>query len=1132
MQDSSVLPFPNRASNAESFTPSKIAPHSSEAEQAVLGGLMLKSDAWLEIADVVSTEDFYHNNHKTIFEAVKTLLEEGHACNIITVKDSLEKQGIVELENKHIIEYLDELIQNTPSVVNVKAYANIVRKKSILRRLINVADKIASSAYDPTNNNENDILDKAEQMIFEIAEHGQKNQKGFIEIKDVLAQALDRIDTMFQQDEAITGVPTGFTDFDELTSGLQPSDMVIVAGRPSMGKCLTADSEILLSDGNIATIEQLYQQKQAHLLTLNDDFKLQLTHASEFVDDGIKPVFKVKTRLGRSIETTLSHPFLTISGWKPLAELKVGDKVAVPRVLPVFGSNILETQSFDKDETLPSRIFKLNKQSLVVFLQNYIGDWTKKTICWQHQNCTLVKQIQHLLLRFGVMTQLSQINNNKWQLQQVDTGDTKQDVYWDEIVAIEEMGHKQVYDLTIPDTHNFIANDICVHNTSFAMNIAEYVAIKVQNPVAVFSMEMPAEQLGMRLIASLARVNQQRVRTGKLEDDDWPKITTAISILSEAPLFIDDTPALTPTEMRARARRLAREHGQLGLIVIDYLQLMQGSGKGDNRANEVSEISRSLKALAKELNVPVVALSQLNRSVEQRSDKRPMMSDLRESGCLTGDSLIYLPEKNTYVPIKELVGKTGFQILALNTETWKLEPAPVSNAFSTGVKPVYRLKTQLGRTIRATGNHKFLTINGWKHLDELQVGETIALPRKIDSTVQAETLTKNELALLGHLIGDGCTLPRHAIQYTTKEKDLAETVATLSTNIFGDQITPRIKQERSWYQVYLSATQQLSRRTRNPIAQWLDELGIFGLRSYEKRLPTEIFAQFKDSIGLFLRHLWATDGSILLSKLKQTYKPNIYYASSSQTLATGVQSLLLRLGINARLSSHSQGSKGRDQYHVTISGKSDTELFINQVGAVGAYKTQSLFDIQSFIVNRTENTNRDIIPRDIWRKYVVPAMQTQGLTSRQFQANLGIAYNGTSLYKNNLSRARASQVAQIVHSDDVAKLAESDVYWDKVVSVEYDGEEEVFDLTVPKLHNFIANDIVVHNSIEQDADLIVFIYRDEVYNEDSDAKGTAEIIVGKQRNGPIGTVRLAFVGALTKFENYTEEYHYDDGGGF
>lgn len=926
MQDSSVLPFPNRASNAESFTPSKIAPHSGEAEQAVLGGLMLKSDAWLEVADVISTEDFYHNNHKTIFEAVKTLLEEGYACNIITVKDALERQGIVELDNKHIIEYLDELIQNTPSIINVKAYADIVRKKSILRRLINVADKIAGYAYDPTNSNENEILDKAEQMIFEIAEHGQKNQKGFIEIKDVLAQALDRIDTMFQQDEAITGVPTGFTDFDELTSGLQPSDMVIVAGRPSMGKCLAADSEIVLADGSVATIEQLYQQKHAHLLTLHDDYKLQLTHAAEFVDDGIKPVFKVTTRLGRSIETTLSHPFLTISGWKPLAELQIGDKVAVPRIMSVFGSttwreceikllayligdgNITGSQinfcnsnlniqndfidaakqfgglttkvqhslqrttnisvsadysiireirqqfalrlrkllvensipqrqlAFElgvspsavhnwlhglnlpstliigrleqffkiniqspfipddtgqthknaknnlstwldkqgilykgaKDKFIPADVFTLQKSQIALFLNRLFATdgWATVLKTGQAQigycsiSLKLTRQVQHLLLRFGIISTLKQrkvkykaerriayqlditdakslmyftekigifskeiaVNNvvqaiegkryqtNKdlipieiWQYLTQAKGKLSwtqlaknagiqgysnihvgkralsrerlsklamplndeylmnfahSDIYWDEIIAIEDMGNKQVYDLTIPDTHNFIANDVCVHNTSFAMNVAEYVAIKVQSPVAVFSMEMPAEQLGMRLIASLARVNQQKVRTGKLEDDDWPKITTAISILSEAPLFIDDTPALNPIEMRARARRLAREHGQLGLIVIDYLQLMQGSGKGDNRANEVSEISRSLKALAKELNVPVMALSQLNRGVEQRSDKRPMMSDLRESGSIEQDAdvIVFIYRDEVYNEDSEAKG--------------------------------------------------------------------------------------------------------------------------------------------------------------------------------------------------------------------------------------------------------------------------------------------------------------------------------------------------------------------------------------------------------------------------------------------------------------------------------------------
>jgi replicative DNA helicase len=212
------------------------------------------------------------------------------------------------------------------------------------------------------------------------------------------------------------------------------------------------------------------------------------------------------------------------------------------------------------------------------------------------------------------------------------------EVYWDEIVSIEPLGLKQVYDLTIPDTHNFVAEDVCVHNTSFAMNLAENVAIETQRPVAVFSMEMPGDSLAMRMMSSLGRIDQHRVRTGKLEEDEWPRLTSAVNMLSKTKIYIDDTPALSPTEVRARARRLKREHGDLALIVLDYLQLMQAPDSRENRVAEISAISRSLKALAKELDIPVIALSQLNRSLEQRPNKRPVMSDLRESGAIEQDA--------------------------------------------------------------------------------------------------------------------------------------------------------------------------------------------------------------------------------------------------------------------------------------------------------------------------------------------------------------------------------------------------------------------------------------------------------------------------------------------------------------
>jgi replicative DNA helicase len=554
---------------------------------------------------------------------------------------------------------------------------------------------------------------------------------------------------------------------------------------------------------------------------------------------------------------------------------------------------------------------------------------------------------------------------------------------------------------------------------------------------------------------------------------------------------------------------------------LDYFQPRRGRGGGgaghENRVQEISEISRGLKGIARELDVPVVALSQLSRAVESRTDKKPQLSDLRESGCLTGETPVYLPDEGTYRPIGELCGQSGFQVLALNPETWQLEPAVVSRAFATGCKPVRRMTTRLGRGIRATANHRFLTLQGWRRLDELEPGMRIALPRRLPSPQQA-TMSGDALALLGHLIGDGCTLPRHIIQYTTNEQALAEVVTELATAVFGDAVTPSISQERGWYQVYLAASQHLTHRTRNPIAAWLDELGIFGLRSFEKHVPAQVFAQPREAIARFLRHLWATDGCIHLSHGIK-HSAGIYYASSSERLARDVQSLLLRLGINATLSRHAQTGKGRDQFHVSISGKGDIERFFAEIGGLGARKAAHQDAIQAYLAERPANTNRDIIPNDVWRMLAVPAMAQIGMTHRQMQAALGNAYCDTGLYKQNLSRERTARLAQVVASDELARLAASDVYWDETASIEEDGEAEVFDLTVESHHNFVAGDIVVHNSIEQDADIVMFIYRDEVYNPDSDRKNIADIIVAKHRNGPIGQISLYFQAAQTRYRD-------------
>jgi len=389
----------------------RVPPHNVQAEQSLLGALMLENSTWELVADKVKEEDFYRQEHRLVFRAVGLLADSDAPFDVITVAEALEKRKL--LDDIGGMPYLAEIDRNTASAANAVHYARIVRFNSVLRQLVKAGTDITDLAFDTQGRSEAEILDIAETKVFKIAEQMNRGS-GFRPIEELLKLAVDKIDELFHRDEPITGLPTGFTDFDRKTSGLQPSDLIIVAGRPSMGK------------------------------------------------------------------------------------------------------------------------------------------------------------------------------------------------------------------------------------TSFAMNMAENVAIKTGKGVAVFSMEMPGDSLAMRMMSSLGQIDQHRVRTGRLTDEDWPRLTSAVTMLSQAPMYIDDTPALSPTELRARVRRLQRdikrEDKDLGMIVIDYLQLMQSSTEGENRATEISAISRSLKSLAKELSVPVIALSQLNRSLEQRPNKRPVMSDLRESGAIEQDA--------------------------------------------------------------------------------------------------------------------------------------------------------------------------------------------------------------------------------------------------------------------------------------------------------------------------------------------------------------------------------------------------------------------------------------------------------------------------------------------------------------
>jgi replicative DNA helicase len=406
----------------------KVPPHSLEAEQSVLGGLMLSARAWDQVADKISESDFYREDHRLIFRAIHDLHEASKPCDAITVTEWFESHGkAAQVDGGN---YISQLANNTPSAANVGAYADIVREKSILRSLIDVGAEITTSAFASDGRESKTLLEEAERLVFAIAEKGARGGEGFVSVQDTLKEAMLKIQELNEFEGDITGIPSGFQEFDRLTAGLQPSDLIIVAGRPAMGK------------------------------------------------------------------------------------------------------------------------------------------------------------------------------------------------------------------------------------TTFAMNLAESAAIRHGKSVAVFSMEMASMQLVMRMFSSIGQIDQGRIRTGSMTDLDWPKLTSAMNLLHKSKIFIDDTPALSPSELRARARRLKREH-DVDMIVVDYLQLMSVPDSKENRATEIAEISRSLKTIAKELNVPVIALSQLNRALEQRPNKRPVMADLRESGAIEQDAdlIVFIYRDEVYNPETSEKGK-------------------------------------------------------------------------------------------------------------------------------------------------------------------------------------------------------------------------------------------------------------------------------------------------------------------------------------------------------------------------------------------------------------------------------------------------------------------------------------------
>ncbi|MGN6131273.1 MAG: replicative DNA helicase [Nocardioidaceae bacterium] len=648
--------------------------------------------------------------------------------------------------------------------------------------------------------------------------------------------------------------------------------------------------------------------------------------------------------------------------------------------------------------------------------------------------------------------------------------------------------------------------------STLGLDICRSAAIHNNMTSVIFSLEMTRNEITMRMLSAEARIPLNHMRNGHMNDEDWAKLARKMGEVSSAPMFIDDSPNMTMMEIRAKARRLKQRH-DLRLIVIDYLQLMSSGKKVESRQLEVSEFSRQIKLLAKELDVPIIALSQLNRGPEQRSDKRPMMSDLRESGCVTADTRVMRADTNAEVSIGELMesGATDVPVWALD-DRLKLVPRTLTHAFPSGFRDVYRLTLASGRTITATANHPFLTYDGWVPLGELVEGSRIGSIRHVPPPLEITPRPDHEVALLAHLTGDGSLVRRQPVRYSSTDPACLATVESAAWHLFGITGVRDEHPDARVTSLRLPSPHHLTHGKRNPIAAWLDSMGLFGLRSHEKFVPDWVFSLPKDQVGLFLRNLWATDGCVHVDKFGKGGR--VYYASTSRRLVDDVAKLLLRYNVYSRIE-RVQKAGYRDGYQLDVSGAENQLRFLEEIGVHGT-RSAAVDTLTLVLRGVRPNTNVDTIPTAVWDQ-VRAVLADKKISHREYAAALGTSFGGSTLFKSAPSRQRLARVAEVLGDADLEVMATNDVFWDTVRSIEPAGQEAVYDATVMGVHNFVANGVPVHNSIEQDADMVILLHREDAYEKESTRPGEADLIVAKHRNGPTRDVVVAFQGHYSRF---------------
>ncbi|WP_418345166.1 replicative DNA helicase [Rhodococcus pyridinivorans] len=1033
-------------------------PQDLVAEQSVLGGMLLSKDAIADVLEVLRPGDFYRPAHQAVYDAILDLYSRGEPADPVTVSAELDRRG--ELKRLGGAAYLVTLTQTVPTAANAGYYAEIVAEKAVLRRLVEAGTRIVQYGYAGADGQDvAEIVDRAQAEVFEVAE--RRTTEDFVPLEELLQPTMDEIDSIASRGGISLGVPTGFAELDELTNGLHAGQMIIVAARPGVGKALALDTplptptgwttmgevgvgdellgadgrpvrvlaatevmhgrpcfDVVFSDGTVIVADEQHQWRTG-------DGAIRTTGELAATADAGHTVANTEALSFPATELPVS-PF-TLGAWlggpssDPELHMRIDGEGGFTSALVALGAHIPAEYQ---------RASEPQRRELLAGLLDAGGEIDDDgTIRFVGSSERLAQGVAELLSGLGYAPVLDGTEISFTTDDDVFVLPSKAVRHKEcratmprerRIVAVRPVPSVPVRCVEVDGDHMYLAGRAMVptHNSTLSMDFMRSCSIKHGMASVIFSLEMGKTEIVMRLLSAEAKIKLGDMRSGRMTDDDWTRLARRMSEISEAPLFIDDSPNLTMMEIRAKARRLKQKH-DIRLIVIDYLQLMSSGKKVESRQQEVSEFSRSLKLLAKELEVPVVAVCQLNRGPEQRTDKRPQVSDLRESGCLPASTRIMRADTGAEVTLGELL-ESGEQPLVWSLdERMRMVVRPMVKVFPSGRKEVFRLELASGRRVEATANHPFLTIDGWMPLGELVAGERVAVPRAVPAPLDVIPASDDEVAVLA------------------------------DTAVAG------------------------------------------------RLIPTRAFSLPKEQVAELVCHIWEDSGEVAWDA--GAARAVVRYRSAERCLADDLARLLLRIGVFARITDAVEG------WDLTVTGAENQAVFLHDVGKHGTAAQWVLAQLGPKLVKHSPDTVTPEIEAELGELLAVEQL-----------APIGPVASATPRTTEG-ARSRLARVADVLDTADIDMVATNNVFWDEIVSVTSLGEQNVYDGTVPGTHNFVADGIAVHNSLEQDADMVILLHRPDAFERDDPRGGEADLIVGKHRNGPTATITVAHQLHLSRF---------------